>query len=93
MAVSRHPSDRPSPPRKPPSDAGGQGKRESGQKGVPYGAENEYKHSEEHHPNADGYGHRMRHHHVGGGEHTSEFVGGEGFPKSDYPKAGDSDNE
>lgn len=38
MAVSPHPSVRPSPPRSPPSDREGQGKRESGQAGVPYGS-------------------------------------------------------
>lgn len=89
MAVSPHPSMKPSKPRKPPSDREGQGKRESGQEGVSYGAKHlfhgSYEHSEEH--THGEYGHGMSAHHHGSGDHKSEFQGAEGG----FPKAGDKD--
>lgn len=83
MAVSPHPSVKPSKPRKPPSDAGGQGSRESGQAGVAYGAKHEYGHSNEH--SSQEYGHGMTTKTHGMGNHKSEFPGAEGG----FPKAGD----
>lgn len=81
MAVSPHPSVKPSAPRKPPSDRGGQGKRESGQAGVAYGAKNEfggYEHSSEHSRGEYGHQRSLTHHET----HKSEFEGGSSFPKA-----------
>ena len=89
MAVSLHPSVKPSLPRKPPSDREGQGKRESGQEGVSYGAKHEfggYDHSGEH--THGEYGHSMKAKTHGMGNHKSEFPGAESFPK-----AGDKDDK
>lgn len=89
MAVSPHPSVKPAKPHRPPSDRMGQGKRESGQEGVSYGAKNEfgpgYDHSSEH--SSQEYGHSMKSHHIGSGDHKSEFPGTGGS----VPKAGDKD--
>ncbi len=87
MAVSKHPTPAPSAPRRPPSDRGGQGSRDSGQPGVPYGAKHEfggYEHSGEHSHNDYGHQRSMKTH--GMGNHKSEFEGG-----SSFPKAGDTD--
>lgn len=93
MAVSPHPSLKPSPPRRPPSDREGQGKRESGQEGVSYGAKHEfggYEHSKEHSHND--YGHDMSMKVHGHGDHKSEFANTvEGGAEGDFPKAGDKD--
>lgn len=85
MAVSPHPSVKPSLPSKPPSDREGQGKRESGQEGVSYSAKNEYGHSSEH--THGEYGHSMSVKTHGMGNHKSEFPGAEGG----FRKAGDKD--
>lgn len=84
MAVSKHPTPKPSPPRRPPSDRAGQGSRMSGED-APYGAKNEfggYSHSGEHHYNEYGHQRSLQH----GSPHKSEFEGGASFPK-----AGDTD--
>lgn len=83
MAVSKHPSVKPSNPRKPPSDRMGQGSRMSGQAGVGYGAKHEfggYDHSSEH--SSQEYGHDMKAKGHNGG---SQFPGVSGG----FPKAGD----
>lgn len=83
MAVSPHPSVKPARPSRPPSDREGQGKRESGQSGVAYGAKHEfpgYEHSEAH--SAGEYGHQRTMHTHGMGNHQSEFEGGSSFPKA-----------
>ena len=85
MAVSKHPSEKPSPPRKPPCDRGGQGSRDSGQAGVAYGAKHEfggYEHSSEHHSNKYGHQKSLKH----SATYKSEFDGG-----SHFNKAGDTD--
>lgn len=55
MAVSPHPSVRPSAPTKPPEDRTGQGKRESGIRGERYGASRDIREIER--PPAQDYGH------------------------------------
>lgn len=83
MAVSPHPSVKPEKPRSPPSDREGQGKRESGQAGVSYGAKHEfhgYEHSGEHSHQEYGHDHKMKVH--GMGDHKSEFPGAHSFPKA-----------
>lgn len=85
MAVSPHPSAKPERPKSPPNDARGQGKRESGQAGVSYGAKNEfpgYEHSAEHSHAHGEYGHNMHMKVHGMGDHKSEFEGGHSFPKA-----------
>lgn len=75
MAVSPHPSLKPSPPRRPPSDREGQGKRESGQEGVSYGAKREfggYEHHDERTHQEYGHSHELHVH--GHGNHESEFA-------------------
>lgn len=82
MAVSPHPSVKPARPHSPPGDRGGQGKRESGQSGVSYGAKKEfdgYEHSKERTHGDYGHHHRMKV--KGMGDHKSEFEGGHSFPK------------
>lgn len=95
MAVSPHPSVRPTEPRKPPSDREGQGKRESGQPGVSYGAKREfggYEHSAEHSHNHGEYGHGRSLDVHGHGDHKSEFAHTvEGGASGGFPKAGDKD--
>ena len=84
MAVSPHPSVRPTEPKSPPSDRKGQGKRESGQAGVSYGAKEfaGYEHSDEHRHNEAEYGHQHKLKTHGMGDHKSEFEGGHSFPKA-----------
>lgn len=93
MAVSPHPSVKPGKPRKPPEDRSGQGSRESGQAGVPYGAKHEfggYNHSPEH--TSGDYGHRKSLDVHGHGDHKSEFAHTvEGGASGGFPKAGDKD--
>ena len=88
MAVSPHPSGKPTVPHRPPSDREGQGKRESGQKGVKYGANNlfgGYEHSKDHHESH--YGHDMG---LGGLAKESEFANtAEGGISGSLPTAGD----
>ncbi len=91
MAVSKHPTPAPSPPRRPPSDREGQGKRESGQAGVAYGVKHPfggYEHSDAHHSNDYGHQHELSVH--GHGDHKSEFAHTvEGGANGSFPKAGD----
>lgn len=93
MAVSPHPSAHPTEPRRPPSDREGQGKRESGQAGVSYGAKHEfggYEHSSEHTHGEYGHQHRLAVH--GHGDHKSEFADTvEGGAEGKFPKAGDKE--
>ena len=93
MAVSPHPSVKPSMPHKPPSDREGQGKRESGRPGETYGAKNEfggYEHSSEHTHGEYGHSHKLDVH--GHGDHKSEFADTvEGGATGGFPKAGDKD--
>jgi hypothetical protein len=82
--VTPHPSVKASPPRKPPCDREGQGKRMSGE-AAPYGAKREfdgYEHSPELHYNDYGHDMSLRHKPT----HMSEV---EGANVHSYPKAGD----
>lgn len=88
MGMSKHPSVKPSPPRKPPVVTGG-GKRESGE-AAPYGARNLFSHSSEHHTHPETYGTKgMSVGHAGGdkGEFAHSKEGGMGG-SSGFPKAG-----
>ncbi|MDE2104106.1 MAG: hypothetical protein KGL39_43110 [Patescibacteria group bacterium] len=69
MAVSPHPSVKPTAPKRPPSDSGGQGSRESGQAGVPYGSSHKIR--------VHGHGN-----HKSEFAHTMEGGASGGFPKA-----------
>lgn len=76
MAVSPHPSMKPSLPHKPPSTRE-EGKRESGQAGVSYGAKHEfggYEHSTEHSHHHGHYGHNKSMEIHGHGDHESHLA-------------------